>query len=321
MARRRGVRRRGMRLSPAPRLSVGGRLRLRESRRAGAQGARRRDAAQLLDRPADVPGRLRLVPRPARSDPDGRRSLGHRFRGRDRGRHRRRADGRRCRRGAAPHQADPAGQRRVAAQPHSGRAGEGLRLLPVQAEQRLLAGGGDAGRAGRGVGRRQDPPAAGHASQRPAVRQAQRRRRHDLRFRPADRPRRAHPPARRRHHHRLRHRLQQRRGWQSRQAGGGGRRRLFLHRRAAHGRNAADRQRQDPVPQIRRPRPHRDAGRRRPQRVRRDRAGSDAVSDRTRYSIRHPGRAQRDPGPMRPISVAAILHGSRLCAACAAWPG
>ena len=67
-------------------------------------------------------------------------------------------------------------------------------------------------------------------SQRPAVRQAQRRHRHDLRLRPADRPRRPHPPARRRHHHRLRHRLQQRRGWQSRQAGRGRRRRLFLHR-------------------------------------------------------------------------------------------
>ena len=91
---------RGMRGAPAARLSMGGRLGLRESRRAGAQGARRGDAAQLLDRSADVSGRLRLVPRPARSDPDGRRSLGHRFRGRDRGHHRRRADGRRRRGGA-----------------------------------------------------------------------------------------------------------------------------------------------------------------------------------------------------------------------------
>ncbi len=42
--------------------------------------------ALVLDRSADVSGRLRLVPRPARPDPAGRRGLGHRFRGGGRGR-------------------------------------------------------------------------------------------------------------------------------------------------------------------------------------------------------------------------------------------
>ena len=43
----------------AARLPVGRRLGLRQSRRAGAHGARRGDAAGILDRSADVPGRLR----------------------------------------------------------------------------------------------------------------------------------------------------------------------------------------------------------------------------------------------------------------------
>ena len=54
---------------PAARLPVGRRLGLCEPRRAGAQGPRRRDAAELLDRSADVPGRLGRLPGPARSDP------------------------------------------------------------------------------------------------------------------------------------------------------------------------------------------------------------------------------------------------------------
>ena len=44
-------------------------------------------------------------------------------------------------------------QRRLAAQPDPRRTGQGLRLLPVQAGLGLLAGGGDAGRAGRLEGR------------------------------------------------------------------------------------------------------------------------------------------------------------------------
>ena len=42
----------------AARLSLGRRQRLRQSRRAGAQGARRRDARLVLDRSAGLPGRL-----------------------------------------------------------------------------------------------------------------------------------------------------------------------------------------------------------------------------------------------------------------------
>jgi hypothetical protein len=51
---------------------------------------------ELLDRSADVPGRLGFsFAGPARSDPDRRqRGLGHRFRGRGGGGHRRPADGR-----------------------------------------------------------------------------------------------------------------------------------------------------------------------------------------------------------------------------------
>ena len=57
---------RAMRRAAAARLSVGRRQRLRESCGAGAQGARRRDAGVLLDRSADVPGRLRRLARRAR---------------------------------------------------------------------------------------------------------------------------------------------------------------------------------------------------------------------------------------------------------------
>ena len=72
--------------------------------RAGAQGARRGDAAELLDRSADVPGRLRLLHR-ARTTPieRRRRGLGHRFRGRGRRHRRRRADGRLAAQAARTH--------------------------------------------------------------------------------------------------------------------------------------------------------------------------------------------------------------------------
>ena len=48
---------RGAALAAAACLPVGGRLRLRQPRRTGAQGAQCRDAGELLDRSADVPGR------------------------------------------------------------------------------------------------------------------------------------------------------------------------------------------------------------------------------------------------------------------------
>ena len=52
----------------AARVSLGRRLGLRESRRARAQGARRRDAGELLDRSAGLPGRLGRFPRRRRED-------------------------------------------------------------------------------------------------------------------------------------------------------------------------------------------------------------------------------------------------------------
>jgi hypothetical protein len=80
-----------------------------------------------------------------------------------------------------------AGQRRQPAQPDP-RTRQGLRLLPVEALDGLLAGRGDARRARRGLGRGKLhlPLRAYH--QRRALRQAGCRRRHDLRFRHADRP-------------------------------------------------------------------------------------------------------------------------------------
>ena len=57
-----------MRGAPAARLSMGGRLGLCHACRTGAPGARRGDAAVLLDRSVDVSGRLGRLHRPARSD-------------------------------------------------------------------------------------------------------------------------------------------------------------------------------------------------------------------------------------------------------------
>ena len=65
-----------------------------------------------------------------------------------------------ARAGRAAHQASHAGQRRQPAQPDPGRTRQGLRLPPGQAVDRVLAGRGDAGRAGFGLGRRQGQPAA-----------------------------------------------------------------------------------------------------------------------------------------------------------------
>ena len=141
-----------LRLAPAARLSMGRRLGLCHPCRAGAQGARRRDAAVLLDRSADVSGRLGRLHRAVRSDPRRRRSLGHRFRSA-----RSRSSPTTCRwasssrRRREAHQAADAGERRVAAQSDPGRARQEFRLLPVQARQRVFAGRGHAGRTRRGV--------------------------------------------------------------------------------------------------------------------------------------------------------------------------
>ena len=131
----------------AARLPVGRRLGVRQSRRARAQGARRDDAARILDRSADVPGRVRQHARRVRRHRAGRRGVGHRLRGRGRGDHRRRADGHDGGRCAAPRPPADARQRRQPAQPDSGRARQGIRVLPVEAGERILAGRGHAGRA------------------------------------------------------------------------------------------------------------------------------------------------------------------------------
>ena len=57
-----------MRRADAAQLRLGRRLGLRQSRGAGSQVARRRGAADVLDRSADVSRRLRRVHRPVRSD-------------------------------------------------------------------------------------------------------------------------------------------------------------------------------------------------------------------------------------------------------------
>ena len=142
------------------RLSMGRRLGLCEPRGPRAAGPRRRDARELLDRPADVPGRLRQLPGAARSDPDGQRGLGHRPRGRGRGGHRRRADGRRRGGGGTGDPPGHAGQRCLSAQPDPGGTRQGLRLRAGQTRIGLLARGGDAGRAGAGLGWRAAAPAA-----------------------------------------------------------------------------------------------------------------------------------------------------------------
>ena len=62
-----------LRLAFAARLSMGRRLGLCESRSAGEEGARGRDARRVLDRSAHISGGLRFNPRTARSDRVARR--------------------------------------------------------------------------------------------------------------------------------------------------------------------------------------------------------------------------------------------------------
>ena len=85
------------------------------------------------------------------------------------------------------------------------RARQGLRLLPVQAGPRLLAGGRHARRAGADWkdGKLHRPLLV--RAERQAVGRGRRRRRHDLRLRDPDRPRRQDPRPGGGHDHRLRH--------------------------------------------------------------------------------------------------------------------
>ena len=176
----------------AARLPMGRRFGVRQSRRARPQGARRGDAARVLDRSAHVPGRVR--PHAGRA---ARTSCWPTKHGASISRPRSRSItddvpmGTNAADAEPPHRAADARQRREPAQPHSRRAREGFRLLPVEAGERLLAGRGHARRARQRVARRQGASAARLAPQWPPLRTSQRRRRHDVRLSDADRARRA----------------------------------------------------------------------------------------------------------------------------------
>ena len=101
------------------------------------------------------------------------------------------------------------GQRRLFAQPHPGRARQGVRLLPVETLLGLFAGRGDAGRTRPGLGRRTPASAVARQPQRQAVRAAGRGRRHEFRFPRSHRPCGPDEAIGRGHDHRVRHRLQQ----------------------------------------------------------------------------------------------------------------
>ena len=200
---------------------MGGRLGLCEPCRTGAQGARRRDAGEFLDRSADLPGRLGLLSsrRASRSAWPTRPSAST-------WRARSPSSSTTCRWAPALDEARDAIRLVMLVNDVSlreltaGRTRQGFRLLPVEAVLGLFAGRGDAGRTGRRLGWRQAAPAAARRPQRQAVRPRQCRRRHDLRFPGADRPCGEDPAAGGRHHHRLGHRLQQ----AGRRAGQAGRR-------------------------------------------------------------------------------------------------
>ncbi len=230
--RSRSIRARAM--APLPRAyQWAGRLGLRQSRRARAPRPRRRDAAGILDRPADVPGRVRQHARRVRGHRARRRGLGHRLRGRGRGHHRRRADG---------HAAAEAGRcirllmlvndvslrNLIPAE-----LAKGFGFLQSKPASGFLAGRGHARRAGRRLARRPGAPAARLAPERRALRPAERGRRHDVRFPDADRARRQDARARGRQHRRIGHGVEQG-GRRPGPARGRGRRRLLVHRRAAH---------------------------------------------------------------------------------------
>ena len=142
------------RRAAAARLSMGGRLGLCEPCRTGPQGARRRDAGELLDRSAHVPGRVR---RDAR-----RRAI------RSRSPTRPGAATSRPRSSSSPATFRAALRARKrwrrsswsawsttcrSAQPHPRRARQGLRLRPVQARLGPVAGAGHARRAWRRLAR------------------------------------------------------------------------------------------------------------------------------------------------------------------------
>ena len=242
----------GLRGDPAARLSVGGRQRLSQPCRAGPQGARRGDAEESLRGPADVPGRLGFDDRPHRRHRARRRGVGHRHGGRGLRHPRRRADGGDAGRRARPYQAGRNPQRREPPQPDPGRARQGFRLSPGQADDGVLPGGGDAGLARPGMGRDQDDARHGGLAQRRPAGAPECRHRPLLRYPDADRACRQEPPPRGGDDPRHRHHLQPR-----------PRHGLGLPRRGSGHRDHRARRAEDAVHALRRPGAHRDARRRR----------------------------------------------------------
>ena len=148
------LRRGTLRRTLAARLSMGRRLGLRQPRRAGAARARRRDAGELLDRAADVPGRLGRLPRARAS-----RSSWPTRPGASTSRARSPSSPTTCRWARRPRRRrqhirllmlvnDVSLRNLIPA-----RARQGLRLLPRQAVDGLLAGRRHARRAGRRLAR------------------------------------------------------------------------------------------------------------------------------------------------------------------------
>ena len=175
----------------AARLSVGDGSALCEPRRAGAQSTQCGEMPDtFLDRPADVPGRLGLLPRAPRPDPHGRRGFWHRHE-----RARSPSLSATCRWVRAKDEARDAIRlfmlvnRRVAARADSGRTRQGVSAFfqskpssAFNARSRVTPD-----ELGRGMGRRQAASAADRRLQWQAVRARRCRHRHDLRLPNADR--------------------------------------------------------------------------------------------------------------------------------------
>ncbi len=187
------------RRAAAARLSMGGRLGLCEPCRAGAEGARRRDARELLDRPAHVSGRLR---RDARRRATRSRSPTKPGAATSRPRSSwspttcRAASRARRRSATSSWSAWSTTSRLRNLIPAELAKGFGfVQSKPASALSPVLVTPDELGEA---WARRQAPRRAQGRSQRPAVRPRRRGRGHDLRFRHPRRPSRQDPQPRRR---------------------------------------------------------------------------------------------------------------------------
>ena len=233
---------------------------LRQSRRAGAPRAWRRDAGQLLDRPADVSGRLGRVPRPAAT-----RSKWPMRPGASTWKARWRSSPTTCRWAPPPAEAGDTIRLVMLVNDVSLR-----NLIPAELAKGFGFFHGKPSTAFSPVAVTPDElgtawhggkvhlPLLASINGKPLGR-PECRARHDVLVPRPDRACRPHAAARRRLHHRLGHRLQQGRR-RARQAGRPGRRRLHLPRRGAHRGDHPRGQADDAVPAVRRPRQDRDAG-------------------------------------------------------------